>query len=151
MSEQLEKALANFDWNTGGKEAVWRIHYNPSLNGFITEIVQENFSESKHPYIKVTEAQATEFIKSQKYQREYHVKDGVIELKAVDMTWHEVSDKKVNQLGISDDVTPGTYFITVKGDPDLIIDTVLVTSDNLESEAERIKEYLVNNDVFKDQ
>ena len=102
-------------------------------------------------FIIVDENIATDFIKGKRYQREYHVKDGVIELKAVDMTWHEVSDKKVNQLGISDDVTPGTYFITVKGDPDLIIDTVLVTSDNLESEAERIKEYLVNNDVFKDQ
>ena len=150
MSEELLKAIEEFDYEETGA-STWKIHYNPEDNGSISQIGPAGQTTSKLPFIIVDENIATDFIKGKRYQREYHVKDGVIELKAVDMTWHEVSDKKVNQLGISDDVTPGTYFITVKGDPDLIIDTVLVTSDNLESEAERIKEYLVNNDVFKDQ
>lgn len=150
MSEQLEKALANFDWNTGGKEAVWRIHYNPSLNGFITEIVQENFSESKHPYIEVTEAQATEFIKSQKYQREYHVVNGKLEFKVNEHNIHKASDARIGLLTIDDVIDPGVYFVTVQGEPDLVIDTIEVNSDNLDAESKRIKEYLKNNDVYKD-
>jgi hypothetical protein len=45
----------------------------------------------------------------------------------------------------------GTYFVTVQGDPDLIIDTVLITEQNKDVEIAKLKEYLQNNDVYKDQ
>ena len=77
--------------------------------------------------------------------------DGKLEKVLVVLDVNEAGDKKVNQVSIEDEIIPGTYFITVKGDPDLIIDTISVTSENLASESERIKEYLENNDCFKDQ
>ena len=77
--------------------------------------------------------------------------DGKLEKVLVVLDVNEAGDKKVNQVSIEDEIVPGTYFITVKGDPDLIIDTISVTSENLASESERIKEYLENNDCFKDQ
>ena len=90
------------------------------------------------------------FVAGRLYQREYHVIDGKLERRKMILDVFEASDKKVNQISIDDEITPGTYFITVKGDADLIIDTIAVTQDNLQSETERIKEYLENNDCFKD-
>ena len=49
-----------------------------------------------------------------------------------------------------DQIDEGTYFITVKGDPDLVIDTIVVNLSNKDIETQRIEEYLENNDCYKD-
>ena len=74
-----------------------------------------------------------------------------LELIQMEHNVHAASDKRIDQLVASDNIDPGTYFITVKGDPDLVIDTVLVTEENIETESKKIQEYLQHNDVFKDQ
>ena len=129
---------------------MWRIHYDPNNNGFITQITIASASTSTDPYIEVDEMTGKNFVAGRLYQREYHVIDGKLERRKMILDVFEASDKKVNQISMDDEITPGTYFITVKGDADLIIDTIAVTQDNLQSETERIKEYLENNDCFKD-
>jgi hypothetical protein len=63
----------------------------------------------------------------------------------------EASDNRLGAITKDDTIEPGVYFITVKGDPDLVIDTLEVTADNLDAESKRIKEYLENNDCYKDK
>lgn len=150
MSEELEKALTEFDWTERYPDDVWRIHYDPSLNGSITEIVQATFSKSEDPYIEVSEAQATAFIKGHKYQREYHVVNGKLEFKVTEHNIHKATDARIGLLSTDDPIGWGVYFVTVRGEPDLVIDTVEVNEDNIHVESKRIKEYLESNDVYKD-
>ena len=150
MSEELLKAIEDFKFEDANPDPVWRIHYDPNNNGFITQITIASASTSTNPYIEVDEMTGKNFVAGRLYQREYHVIDGKLERRKMILDVFEASDKKVNQISIDDEITPGTYFITVKGDADLIIDTIAVTQDNLQSETERIKEYLENNDCFKD-
>ena len=150
MSEELLKAIEDFQFEDANPDPVWRIHYDPNNNGFITQITIASASTSTDPYIEVDEMTGKNFVAGRLYQREYHVIDGKLERRKMILEVFEASDKKVNQISIDDEITPGTYFITVKGDADLIIDTIAVTQDNLQSETERIKEYLENNDCFKD-
>ena len=151
MSEELLKAVENFKFEDANSDPMWRIHYDPNNNGFITQITIASASTSTDPYIEVDEMTGKNFVAGRLYQREYHVIEGKLERRKMILDVFEASDKKVNQISIDDEITPGTYFITVKGDADLIIDTIAVTQDNLQSESERIKEYLENNDCFKDQ
>ena len=151
MSEELLKAVNEFKWSEEADTDIWRIHYDPNNNGFITQITIASASTSTDPYIEVDEMTGKNFVAGRLYQREYHVIEGKLERRKMILDVFEASDKKVNQISIDDEITPGTYFITVKGDADLIIDTIAVTQDNLQSESERIKEYLENNDCFKDQ
>ena len=150
MSEELLKAIEDFKFEDTNLDPMWRIHYDPNNNGFITQITIARASTSTDPYIEVDEMTGKNFVAGRLYQREYHVIDGKLERRKMILDVFEASDKKVNQISIDDEITPGTYFITVKGDADLIIDTIAVTQDNLQSETERIKEYLENNDCFKD-
>ena len=150
MSEELLKAIEDFKFEDTNLDPMWRIHYDPNNNGFITQITIASASTSTDPYIEVDEMTGKNFVAGRLYQREYHVIDGKLERRKMILNVFEASDKKVNQISIDDEITPGTYFITVKGDADLIIDTIAVTQDNLQSETERIKEYLENNDCFKD-
>ena len=150
MSEELLKAIEDFKFEDTNLDPVWRIHYDPNNNGFITQITIASASTSTDPDIEVDEMTGKNFVAGRLYQREYHVIDGKLERRKMILDVFEASDKKVNQISIDDEITPGTYFITVKGDADLIIDTIAVTQDNLQSETERIKEYLENNDCFKD-
>ena len=151
MSEELLKAIEDFKFEDTNLDPMWRIHYDPNNNGFITQITIASASTSTDPYIEVDEMTGKNFVAGRLYQREYHVIDGKLERRKMILDVFEASDKKVNQISIDDEITPGTYFITVKGDADFIIDTIAVTQDNLQSETERIKEYLENNDCFKDQ
>ena len=151
MSEELLKAVEEFKFEDANSDPMWRIHYDPNNNGFITQITIASASTSTDPYIEVDEMTGKNFVAGRLYQREYHVIEGKLERRKMILDVFEASDKKVNQISIDDEITPGTYFITVKGDADLIIDTIAVTQDNLQSESERIKEYLENNDCFKDQ
>ncbi len=151
MSEELLKAIEDFKFEDTNLDPMWRIHYDPNNNGFITQITIASASTSTDPYIEVDEMTGKNFVAGRLYQREYHVIEGKLERRKMILDVFEASDKKVNQISIDDEITPGTYFITVKGDADLIIDTIAVTQDNLQSESERIKEYLENNDCFKDQ
>ena len=80
-----------------------------------------------------------QFIAGQRYQREYHVLDGKLDKVKIVFDVNEAGDKQVNQVSLEDEITAGTYFITVKGDPDLIIDTISVTAENLEAESGGIK------------
>ena len=150
MSEELLKAIEDFKFEDINLDPMWRIHYDPNNNGFITQITIASASTSTDPYIEVDEMTGKNFVAGRLYQREYHVIDGKLERRKMILDVFEASDKKVNQISIDDEITTGTYFITVKGDADLIIDTIAVTQDNLQSETERIKEYLENNDCFKD-
>ena len=77
--------------------------------------------------------------------------DGVLKLKSIDKNIYEASDKRLNQISEETEITPGVYFITVKGDADLVIDTISINEQNLEAETQRIKEYLENNDCYKDK
>ena len=151
MSEELLKAVEDFKFEDANSDPMWRIHYDPNNNGFITQITIASASTSTDPYIEVDEMTGKNFVAGRLYQREYHVIEGKLERRKMILDVFEASDKKGNQISIDDEITPGTYFITVKGDADLIIDTIAVTQDNLQSESERIKEYLENNDCFKDQ
>ena len=151
MSEELLKAIEGFDWTKKEDDPLWRIHYDPHHNGKIVQIAKANQSTSDLPYIEIDAVLGKEFITGKKYQREYHVVHNKLELMQMEHNVHAASDKRIDQLVASDNIDPGTYFITVKGDPDLVIDTVLVTEENIETESKKIQEYLQHNDVFKDQ
>mgnify|MGYP001441824205 FL=1 len=151
MSEELFKAMEDFDWSIKPDTMPWRIHYDPANNGRITQIGRQDHTNSQDPYIEVDAHIGQQFIAGQRYQREYHVLDGKLDKVKIVFDVNEAGDKQVNQVSSEDEITAGTYFITVKGDPDLIIDTISVTAENLEAESGRIKEYLENNDCFKDQ
>jgi hypothetical protein len=150
MSEDLLNSVEKMDWSEPS-ENTWKIHYDPNKNGEIRQVGVAGQTNSELPFIIIEEHIAKEFVSGKRYQREFHVKDGALEVKPVDMTVHEVSNKKVGQVLVGDEIIPGTYFITVKGDPDLVIDTISVTTANLDSESQRIKEYLQHNDCYKDQ
>jgi hypothetical protein len=149
MSEELKNALLEFDW-TLDAPSKWRIHYDPAANGNIVEIVNEKFSTSDLPYIEITENLATQFIAGTKYRREYKVINEKLEFNITEHNVYKASDARVGQLTMDDEITPGVYFATVRGEPDLVIDTIEVTADNIEAETQRIMEYLENNDIFKD-
>jgi hypothetical protein len=151
MSEELLKAIEVFDWEVKDDGLLWRIHYDPQYNGRIVQIAKENQSTSDFPYIEVDALLGKEFVTGKRYQRDYHVVHDKLELIQMEHNVHAASDKRIDQLVASDNIDPGTYFITVKGDPDLVIDTVLVTEENIETESQKIQEYLQHNDVFKDQ
>jgi hypothetical protein len=150
MSEELLSALGNFRWDTDDSIHVWRIYYDPASNGTITHICPENQTGYTDPYIEVTRELATSFIDSNKYQREYQVINEKLELKITEHNVHKASDARVNQITLADDIESGVYFVTVRGEPDLVIDTIEVTADNTDAESKRIIEYLENNDVYKD-
>ena len=151
MSEELLKALEDFKFEESSPSSTWKIHYDPENNGFITQIANNQNSTSEDPFIEVDDRTGKDFITGRLYQREYHVINEKLERRKMILDVFEASDKKINQINKDDTITPGTYFITVKGDADLVIDTILVDQNNLDAESERIKEYLENNDCFKDQ
>tara|TARA_S200002703_G_scaffold61943_1_gene53832 strand:- start:404 stop:859 length:456 start_codon:yes stop_codon:yes gene_type:complete len=149
MSEELKTALQGFDW-TLDPPSNWRIHYDPAANGNIVEIVNEKFSTSELPYIEITENLATQFIDGTKYTREYKVTNAKLEFNINEHNVYKASDARVGQVTLDDEITPGVYFATVRGEPDLVIDTIEVDADNIEAETQRIMEYLKNNDIYKD-
>ena len=151
MSEELLKAVEGFQWEDKPTTNIWRIHYDPDSNGSIVQIAQAEQSNSQMPYIEVNEQIATEFISGKRYQREYRVQDNTLKMQYFEHNIHEASDKRINRLSIDSPIDVGTYFVTVQGDPDLIIDTVLITEENKDVETTKLKEYLENNDVYKDQ
>ena len=151
MSEELLKAVEGFQWEDKPTTNIWRIHYDPDSNGSIVQIAQAEQSNSQMPYIEVNEQIATEFISGKRYQREYRVQDNTLKMQYFEHNIHEASDKRINRLSIDSPIGVGTYFVTVQGDPDLIIDTVLITEQNKDVEIAKLKEYLQNNDVYKDQ
>ena len=151
MSEELLKAVEGFQWEDKPTTNIWRIHYDPDSNGSIVQIAQAEQSNSQMPYIEVNEQIATEFISGKRYQREYRVQDKTLKMQYFEHNIHEASDKRINRLSIDSPIGVGTYFVTVQGDPDLIIDTVLITEENKDVETTKLKEYLENNDVYKDQ
>ena len=150
MSEELLNALRDFNWTTvsPGKYA---IHYDPKRNGSITQIGAKGQTKSLDPFIIVSEKVGLEFLTGQRYRRSYHVVNEKLEMKTIQYAIYEASDKRLNAITDIADIEVGTYFITVKGDPDLIMDTVEVTSKNIVAETQRIKEYLENNDCYKDK
>ena len=150
MSEELLKALETFNWKTEDKGRLWRIHYDPDNNGFITQICDETQGTSTDPYIEVKFEMARSFIEGKKYQREYHVIDNKLQFKVNEHNVFKATDTRVNQITLADDIEAGVYFVTVRGEPDLVIDTIEVTADNTDAESKRIIEYLENNDVYKD-
>jgi hypothetical protein len=115
------------------------------------QIARADQSNSEMPYIEVTEQIATEFISGKRYQREYRVQDNTLKMQYFEHNIHEASDKRIDRLTMDSPIGVGTYFVTVQGDPDLIIDTVLITEQNKDVEIAKLKEYLQNNDVYKDQ
>ena len=150
MSEELLNALKDFNWTTvsPGKYA---IHYDPKRNGSITQIGAKGQTKSLDPFIIVSEKVGLEFLTGQRYRRSYHVVNEKLEMKTIQYAIYEASDKRLNAITDIADIEVGTYFITVKGDPDLIIDTIEVTSENIIAETQRIKEYLENSDCYKDK
>jgi hypothetical protein len=150
MSEELLNALRDFNWTTvsPGKYA---IHYDPKRNGSITQIGAKGQTKSLDPFIIVSEKVGLEFLTGQRYRRSYHVVNEKLEMKTIQYAIYEASDKRLNAITDIADIEVGTYFITVKGDPDLIIDTIEVTSENIIAETQRIKEYLENSDCYKDK
>ena len=151
MSEELLKAVEEFKWSEETTTKVRRIHYDPDSNGSIVQIAQAEQSNSQMPYIEVNEQIATEFISGKRYQREYKVQDNTLKMQYFEHNIHEASDKRIDRLTTDTPIGVGTYFVTVQGDPDLIIDTVLITEENKDVETAKLKEYLENNDVYKDQ
>ena len=150
MSKELLEALGNFEWSDAESKK-WHLHYDPASNGSITSVGGEGQTESSDPFIEVDEVVGKEFIEGKRYLRSYHVVNGVLELKSIDKNIYEASDKRLNQISEETEITPGVYFITVKGDADLVIDTISINEQNLEAETQRIKEYLENNDCYKDK
>ena len=151
MSEELLKAVQDFKWKEELDTDIWRIHYDPDQNGFIVQIARADQSNSEMPYIEVNEHIANEFVSGKRYQREYRVQDNTLKMQYFAHNVHEASDKRIDRLTIDSPINPGVYFVTVQGDPDLIIDTVLITEENKDVETAKLKEYLENNDVYKDQ
>ena len=151
MSEELLSALNDFDWTESPNNRQWKIHYDPKLNGEITAIGGDGTTDSKDPFILVDSKIGQEFISGQRYNRSYHVVHETLTMKTIQENIFEASDNRLGQITKADDIDPGLYFITVKGDPDLVIDTVEVTAENKQSESVRIREYLENNDCYKDK
>jgi hypothetical protein len=150
MSEELLNALRDFNWTTVSP-GEYAIHYDPKRNGSITQIGAKGQTKSLDPFIIVSEKVGLEFLTGQRYRRSYHVVNEKLEMKTIQYAIHEASDKRLNAITDIADIEVGTYFITVKGDPDLIMDTVEVTSENIIAETQRIKEYLENSDCYKDK
>jgi len=151
MSEELLDALKGFDWKTNPDNAKWKVHYDPKANGEITSIGKDGTTESQDPFILVDSNIGKEFIEGKRYNRSYHVVHETLTMKTMQVNVFEASDNRLGSITKDDAIEPGVYFITVKGDPDLVIDTIEVTADNLDAESKRIKEYLENNDCYKDQ
>ena len=150
MSEELLNALRDFNWTTVSP-GEYATHYDPKRNGSITQIGAKGQTKSLDPFIIVSEKVGLEFLTGQRYRRSYHVVNEKLEMKTIQYAIYEASDKRLNAITDIADIEVGTYFITVKGDPDLIMDTVEVTSKNIVAETQRIKEYLENNDCYKDK
>jgi|TARA_Y100000310_G_scaffold329832_1_gene400385 hypothetical protein len=150
MSEELLKAISNFDWNTQ-LLSKFKIHYNPTANGSITEIGADGQTNSGDPYIEVDAKIGLEFISGKRYKRSYHIVDGILEMRNVESAIFKASDNRLDQITDESQIDVGTYFITVKGDSNLVIDTVEVVSSNKDTQVQRIKEYLENNDCYKDK
>ena len=150
MTKKLLNAIEKFDWSDNKPEK-YRIHFDPKRNGFITQIGADGQTYSEDPYIEVDAKTGLDFLEHRRYKRSYHVVDKSLKLKTIDKSIYAASDNRLNQITDVDQVEVGTYFITVKGDPDLIMDTVEVTSKNIVAETQRIKEYLENNDCYKDK
>ena len=151
MSEELLKAIEGFDWKEVPQDKQWKIHYDPKANGAITSIGQDGTTDSADPFILVDSKIGKEFIEGKRYNRSYHVVHDTLTMKTFETSIFEASDNRLGAVTKDDTIEPGVYFITVKGDPDLVIDTVEVTEDNLDFESQRIKEYLDNNDCYKDK
>ena len=151
MSEELFKAIEEFDWSDTQKATKYKIHYNPDKNGVITQIGADGHTNSDDPHIEVDSIVGEEFIAGKRYNRHFHVKDKKLERRPIQASESIVSDSVLQKVTNVDQVDVGTYFITVKGDPDLVIDTVVVDLSNKEIQLEKIKEYLENNDCYKDK
>ena len=52
MSEELLKAVEDFKFEDANSDPMWRIHYDPNNNGFITQITIASASTSTDPYIE---------------------------------------------------------------------------------------------------
>jgi len=150
MSDELLEAIKGFNWDDSKPSKAWRIHYDPANNGSITQIGAEASTTSSDPYIEVQPNVGKLFIEGKKYTREYHVINEKLELKLNEHNIYKASDARVGQVTHTDDIVSGVYFVTVRGEPDLVIDTMEITSENFESEKQRLTEYLENNDVYKD-
>ena len=151
MSEELLNAIEAFHWKKTPEDKQWKIHYNPKANGAITSIGQDGTTDSTDPFILVDSRIGKDFIEGKKYSRSYHVVHDTLTMKTFETNIFEASDNRLGAITKEDTIEPGVYFITVKGDPDLVIDTLEVTADNLAAESKRIKEYLENNDCYKDK
>jgi hypothetical protein len=151
MTEELLDAIKGFSWNKTPEDKHWKIHYNPKANGAITSIGQDGTTDSTDPFILVESRIGKDFIEGKKYSRSYHVVHETLTMKTFENNIFEASDNRLGAITKDDTIEPGVYFITVKGDPDLVIDTLEVTADNLDAESKRIKEYLENNDCYKDK
>ena len=92
-----------------------------------------------------------EFISGARYKRQFFIQNGKLERRPVQPYGFEVSDTSLTKISSVDQIDEGTYFITVKGDPDLVIDTIVVNLSNKDIETKRIEEYLENNDCYKDE
>ena len=104
MSEELLKAIGDFDWSIKPDTLPWRIHYNPADNGRITQIGRQDHTNSIDPYIEVDAHIGQQFIAGQRYQREYHVVHNKLELMQMEHNVHAASDKRIDQLVASDNI-----------------------------------------------
>tara|TARA_S200002703_G_scaffold113497_1_gene99021 strand:+ start:2792 stop:3250 length:459 start_codon:yes stop_codon:yes gene_type:complete len=150
MSDELLEAIKGFNFDEVKASKAWRIHYDPANNGSITQICDEKSSTSEYPYIEVKPTVGHQFIEGKKYQREYHVVNEKLEFRVNEHNIYKASDARVGQVTQADDIVSGVYFVTVRGEPDLVIDTMDINSENFEAEKQRLTEYLENNDVYKD-
>jgi hypothetical protein len=148
MSEELLKAIEEFSWDQKPQQKVWRLHHDE--RGRITDVGAEDQVDSSNPYIEVNEVIGKEFVSGARYKRQFYIQDGKLERRPVQPYGSEVSDTSLTKITSVDQVDEGTYFITVKGDPDLVIDTIVVNLSNKDIETQRIEEYLENNDCYKD-
>ena len=148
MSEELFKAISELNWKKKKDEKVWKLHYDEK--GRITEIGAYDQTISSDPFIEVNEVVGTEFISGARYKRQFYIKDGRLERRPIEPYGFDISDTSLTKITSADQVDEGTYFITVKGDPDLVIDTIVVNLSNKDTETKRIEEYIENNDCYKD-
>ena len=144
MSEELLKAIEEFSWDEKPQQKVWRLHYDE--RGRITDVGSEGQVDSDYPYIEVDEVIGQEFISGARYKRQFFIQNGKLERRPVQPYGFEVSDTSLTKISSVDQIDEGTYFITVKGDPDLVIDTIVVNLSNQDIETKRIEESLDNND-----
>ena len=149
MSEELLKAIEEFSWDEKPQQKVWRLHYDE--RGRITDVGSEDQVDSDYPYIEVDEVIGQEFISGARYKRQFFIQNGKLERRPVQPYGFEVSDTSLTKISSVDQIDEGTYFITVKGDPDLVIDTIVVNLSNKDIETKRIEEYLENNDCYIDE